>query len=191
MICGRHYIWCSIWLNTASLMKKVLNKLELFTNLTWNPFSEEKFTSTLTKCNNLSTSGPNKLVWRHLKHILKNLTYLKNIINIANMYLELGYWPSHFKMSTTIVIPKLNKLLYNSSKSFRPIILLNILGKLIEKVIGDRLQFHMTSNNFIHQSQLDGFKFKSTSDVDVALTHFIHMGWVRNLPTSTLTFDIS
>jgi len=30
---------------------------------------------------------------------------------------------------------------YNSLKAFRPIILLNTLDKLIEKVIGDRLQF--------------------------------------------------
>jgi len=71
------------------------------------------------------------------------------------------------------------------------IVLLNMLGKLIEKVIGDRLQFHVISNNFIHQSQLSGLKFKSTSDTSVALTHFIRMEWVRNLSTSTLAFNIS
>jgi len=109
--------------------EEVLNKLESFTKLTWNLFSEEEFTSALTKCNNLSTPGPDKLAWRHLKHILKNLTCLKNIINIANMCFKLGYWPSHFKMSTTIVIPKPNKLSYDSPKSFKPIVLLNILGK--------------------------------------------------------------
>jgi len=66
-----------------------------------------------------------------------------------------------------------------------------MLGKLIEKFIGDRLQFYMISNNFIYQSQLGGLKFKSTSDAGMTLTHFIHMGWVRNLFTSTLAFDIS
>ena len=132
--------------------KEVLNKLELFTKSTWNLFLEEEFTSTLTKCNNLSTPSPNKLAWRYLKHILKDLTCLKNIINITNICLKLGYWPSYFKTSTTIVILKPNKLSYNSSKSFRPIVLLNTLGKLIKKVISDRLQFHTTSNNFIHQS---------------------------------------
>jgi len=171
--------------------EEVLNKLESFMNLTWNLFLEEKFTSVLTKCNNLSTSSPDKLAWKHLKHILKDLTCLKNIINIANIYLKLGYWPSYFKISTTIIISKLKKSSYNSPKSFRPIILLNILGKLIEKIIGDRLQFHMTSNNFIHQSKLSGLKFKSTSDVGMAFTHFICMGLVRNLPTSTFAFSIS
>ena len=66
-----------------------------------------------------------------------------------------------------------------------------MLGKLIEKVISDRFQFHTISNNFIHQSQLGGLKFKSTSDISIALIHFVHMWWVRNLPTSILAFNIS
>jgi len=65
------------------------------------------------------------------------------------------------------------------------------LGKLIEKVIGERLQFQVISNNFIHQSQLGGLKFKSTTDAGIALTHFIRAGWVKNLLTSTLAFDIT
>ena len=59
---------------------------------------------------------------------------------------------------------------------FRPIVLLNILGKLIGKAISDRIQLHVVSNNFIHHSQLGGLKFKSTTDAGVTLTHFIHMG---------------
>ena len=116
---------------------------------------------------------------------------LKEIINIINACLELGHWLSHFKTSTTIVIPKPNKKLYDSPKSFRPIVFLNILGKLIEKVIGKHLQFHMISNNFIHQSQLDGLKFKTTSDTSIVLTHFICTEWVRNMLTSILAFNIA
>ena len=115
---------------------------------------------------------------------------LKNIVNITNTCIELGYWPNHFKTSTTIVIPKSNKVLYDLPKFFRSIVLLNTLGKLIEKVIGDRLQFYVISNNFIHQSQLEGLKFKFTTDVDIALTHLIHIGWIKNMMTSSLAFDI-
>jgi len=108
----------------------------------------------------------------------------------VNSCFNFGFWPPHFKISTTIVIPKLNKMSYNSPKMFRPIVLLNTLGKLIEKVIGERLQFYVVSNNFIHQSQLDSLKFKSTLDTGVVLTHLVHMGWVRNLSTSAFVFDI-
>ena len=63
-------------------------------------------------------------------------------------------------------------------------------GKLIEKIIGERLQFHVVSNNFIHLSQLGRLKFKSTVNVGVTLTHIIWLEWTRNCLTSTLTFDI-
>ena len=90
----------------------------------------------------------------------------------------------------TIVIPKPNKQSYDSLKSFRLIILLNMLGKLIKKVIGKRLQFLTMSNNFIYPNQLGGLKFKSTTDVGMVLTHIIQSSWVKNLSTSTLAFDI-
>ena len=170
--------------------KNILNEIGLFTSTSWKQFLEEEFTSAITKCNNLSALSLDKLLWRYFKHILKDKLCLKNIIKIANMCIEVGYWPTYFKTLITIIILKPNNTLYNMPKFFRPIVLLNILGKLIEKVIGDRFQFHVISNNFIHQSQLGGLKFKSTMDASITLTHFIYMGWVKNLLTSTLAFDI-
>jgi len=90
-----------------------------------------------------------------------------------------------------VIIPKLNKNSYDLSKSFRPIVLLNTVGKLIEKVIGEKLQFNIAANNFIHSSQLGGLKFKSMIDTGIALTHIIRSGWVKNMLTSTLAFDIA
>jgi len=90
-----------------------------------------------------------------------------------------------------VIVPKPNKQLYDSPKSFRPIVLLNMLGKLIEKVIGERLQFQVTSNDFIYPSQLGGLKFKSTIDVSIDLIHIICLGWAKNISTSILAFDIA
>ena len=155
------------------------------------PFSKEEFRSTITDCNNSSTPGPDKLSWSHLKTILKHNECLTNIINIVNACINLSYWPSYFKRPATVVISKPNKQLYDSPKLFRSIVLLNTLGKLIKKVIGKRLQFQVTSNNFIHPSQLGSLKFKSTIDAGIALTYIIHSGWVKNISTSTLAFDIA
>ena len=127
----------------------------------------------LGSCNNLSTPGLNKLSWSHLKIILKDDVCITNIIKIANACIDLGYWPNHFNRSSTVIIPKPNTPLYDSPKLFRPIILLNTLGMLIEKVIGERIQFHVITNNFIYPSQLGGLKFKSTINVGVALMHII------------------
>jgi len=90
-----------------------------------------------------------------------------------------------------VIIPKPNKPLYDSPKSFRPIVLLNTLRKLIEKIIGERLQYYVVNNNFIHLSQLGGLKLKSTIDAGVILMHIIQSEWTRNCLTNTLTFDIA
>jgi len=93
------------------------------------------------KCNNSLTPRSDKLSWKYLKIIINNTLYLKNFINIANTCINLDHWPLHFKISLYIIISKPNKVSYNSPKTFRPIMLLSMLGKLIKKVIGERLQF--------------------------------------------------
>jgi len=113
-------------------------------------FSNEKFKSTIIKCKNLSTPGLDHISWKHLKAVIKDKRYLVNIVNIANAYINISHWPSHFKMLSSIIIPKPNKMFYDFPKIFHPILFLNTLGKLIEKVIRERLQFHLISNNFIH-----------------------------------------
>ena len=157
----------------------------------WLNFSKEEVSHTITNYSDSSIPGPDKISWGHLKCIIKDKSCLKNIVYIANTCLELGHWPNHFKKSTMIVISKPTKSFYDSLKSFRPIVLLNTLGKLIKKVIRERLQLQAISNNFIHQSQLGGLKFKSTTDAGITLTHFICTGYIKNLSTSTLAFDIA
>ena len=48
----------------------------------------------------------------------------------------------------------------------------------------------MISNNFIYLCQLGGLKYRSTIDTSITLTHFIWSGWVKNLSTSILAFNI-
>ena len=76
-------------------------------------------------------------------------------------------------MLTLIIIPKLNKTSYDFPKSFHPIVLLNTLSKLIEKAIGERMQFYSISNNFIYPNQFGGLKQCSTSDMSTFLTYII------------------
>ena len=154
----------------------ILNEVAHKPTQGWNPFSQHEFKSAINKCKNSSSPGSDRLMWRHLKIIIANNDCLSRIINIANSCIKLGHWPKYFKVSTTIVIPKPNKSLYDHPKAFRPIVLLNTLGKLIEKVIAKRLQFTVASNNFIHPCQLGGLKFKSTADASIALTHIIQSG---------------
>jgi len=145
----------------------------------------------INKCNNSSTSGLDKLSWSHLKAIVKDKESINKLIDIANACINLGHWPSHFKTSTIIIIPKPNKISYDSTKSFHPIVLLNTTGKLFKKMFGEWLQFLLISHDFVHHCQLGGLKYYSSTNAGVILTYIIQSGWVKNLYTSTVAFDIT
>ena len=115
--------------------------------------------------------------------------YILNFINITNTCINYRYWPSYFKRSTSI-ISKPNKLAYDSPKNFCSIVLLNILGKLIEKVISERLQIQSIVSSFMYLNQLEGLKQYSTLNA-LYLTHPVHTRWVKDLYTSTLAFNIA
>ena len=159
--------------------------------MTWAPFSKKELFNVIKSCNNLLAPGPDRFSWRYLKEIIKDDECIDRLIDIANTYIDLGHWPSHFKTSSTVIIPKPNKTLYDLPKLFLPIVLLNTTGKIFEKIIGERMQFSLISNNFIHLCQLDRLKHRFTTDVDITFTHLIRLGWVRNLTMSMLAFDIA
>jgi len=139
----------------------------------------------------LSTPELDCISWKHLKVVVDDNKYLFNIVNITNTYIDLGHWLSYFKMSTLIIISKPNKVSYNSLKIFFSIVLLNTLGKLIKKVIGERLQYQPIASNFIYPNQLSELKQHSTTNADIVITHLICLGWVKGLKTSILAFDIT
>ena len=56
----------------------------------WAPFSKE-LVSAIEKCNNLLTSRPDNLSWRHIKIIIKDKEYIIKLIDIANICIDLGH----------------------------------------------------------------------------------------------------
>ena len=111
-------------------------------------------------------------------------------MNIVNACINLEHQLSHFKELLSIIISKPNKTVYDSFKFFQLIVLLNMIGKLIEKAISEHLQYHLITNNFIYPNQLGSLKQQYTADVGLFLTHLIYSGQVKKLQTSILAFDI-
>jgi len=66
-----------------------------------------------------------------------------------------------------------------------------MLGKPIEKAIGERMQFQVILKNFVYPNQLRELKQQSTTNMGNFLTHLIHSEWVKNIQTSTLAFSIA
>ena len=53
------------------------------------------------------------------------------------------------------------------------------------------MQFHSISNNFVHPNQLGGLKQYSITNTGFFLTYIIQLRQVKNILSSTLTFDIA
>jgi len=68
----------------------------------------------------------------------------------------ISHWPNHFKESLSVIILKLGKALYATPKSFNPIVLLNTLGKLFEKMLSKRLQFEGVHYGTFQPNQFRG-----------------------------------
>ena len=61
------------------------------------------------------------------------------IIRLFQVYLDLGYYPRRFKEVNTIILKKLKKANYSEPKLYRPIALLDTVGKILEIIILKRL----------------------------------------------------
>ena len=101
------------------------------------------------------------------------------------------HWPRYFKESVFVIIPKPGKLAYDIPKTFQPIVLLNTLGKLIEKIIVKRLQFDAVKYSILHPNQLRGIAQRSTENAGLFFIHLVCSGWTKGLKTSVVAFDIA
>jgi hypothetical protein len=156
----------------------ILNDLNSLPERDWVGFAPCKMFDALWACLSHSAPGPDHVTWTHLKRILLDSIVSGKILSLADACLQVGYWPSHFKESVSVIIPKLGKPSYSTPKSFQPIVLLNTLGKLIEKMISTWLQFDGIKFGVFHSNQLGGIQQQSTEDAGLFLTHLVKVGWV-------------
>jgi len=125
----------------------VLNELLDLSAWKWVPFSALELMEALATCSSLLSPGLDHGTWVHLKKIVAEPQCLNVFIKLANACLMVGRWPKHFKESVSVIIPKPGKPSYSAPKAFRPIALLNTLGKLIEKMLSNRIQHDLVDPN--------------------------------------------
>ncbi len=155
------------------------------------PISRAEITDALRNVSTNSTPGWDHLHWRHLKLLTADDHFLTTLHSIYNAIILLGHWPDQFKRAVSVVIPKPYKDDYTRVKSYRPIVLLSTLGKLLEKVLSERLHYECQRFGILHPNQFGGTKAHSTIDAASCLVTHIRAGWRHGLVTSCLAFDVS
>ena len=157
----------------------------------WSQFSALELHDALRGCSSRSAPGPDHITWSHLRHMVSHVQCEQLFLSLANACVSSGHWPEYFKGSRSVIVPKPGKADYSTPKSFRPIALLNTLGKLIEKMIATRMQFDATRNAVLHSNQLGGVMQRSTEDAGLFLTHLVRAGWAKGQVTAVVAFDIA
>ncbi|KAF8689424.1 hypothetical protein AX14_003341 [Amanita brunnescens Koide BX004] len=157
----------------------------------WPPISISEIKDMLCLTSNCSAPGPDNISWHHLKAIFGMENVSTSICLLFNNICESGIWPQWFKESTSVIIPKPKKADYTMPKAYRPIALLNTLGKLLTKVIVNRLQFDTGAHSLLHEGQCGGVQKHATIDAGLVLSDFINTNRERGWHVSACGIDIA
>ena len=131
--------------------------------------------------------GESKIGHQIIKQLPDNI--IEYIQNIFNASLCCGYFPRMFKSAILKLIPKEGKDA-TLPQNYRPIALLDNIGKIFEKIINSRLREYLEENN-LYNSQQYGFRQrKSTTHVINLIHECIKHNSSQGFKTAILSKDV-
>ena len=134
-------------------------------------FTKEEVLAVLEKLDPSKAPGEDGLTSEILLRIFKLFpTFFTKTFNEC---LRKGHFPKHWKSSIINPIVKPGKEGSKEVNKYRPISLLNIGGKVLEKLLIDRINHHAFSNSLLNENQYGFFPQKSTVDAALAAKGFI------------------
>ncbi|KAJ3552122.1 hypothetical protein NPX13_g11188 [Xylaria arbuscula] len=130
---------------------------------------------------------PNLILKRALPHIKFHLT------RIFNCSLTLGHCPEHFRRSTTVVLRKPGKDNYTVPKAYRPIALLNTIGKVMDAIIAKRISYMAETYQLLPDTHIGGRRLRSTEQALHIIIEKIYKAWNtgKGKVASLLLLDVS
>ena len=105
-------------------------------------------------------SGINKLILSNLP-----VNAIERYSLITNLTLSMGYYPYVYKNGLLIFTPKQGKD-HKLPENYRPITLLEVPGKILERIINDRFMYFCEDNEILNGSQ---FGFRKRKGTDTAI----------------------
>lgn len=104
--------------------------------------------------------------------------------------LTTGYHPLCFRRAIVAIMGKPNKPDRSSPRAYRPIALLSVLGKGLERLIARRMSWIAVKFKVFPKQQFGALPFRLAMDLTTCLTHDVESALNQNLTASLLTTDI-
>ena len=148
---------------------------------------QSRYISDLLKnCDINRATGIDELSGRFLKDGADILTM--PITQICNLSIKFSHFPKDCKVAN--IKPIYKKGTKTDPNNFRPISLLPIVSKIIEKVIHDKTMNYLTNNNVRYRYE-SGFRKNHSTDTSLAyLTDKILTGFDSGLLTRMILIDL-
>ena len=117
-------------------------------------------------------------------------TLANHLYYIFRAIFELTIYPDEWRESITIVLRKPGKPTYEDPKAYRPIALLNTLGKLFSTIATDEISYFCETRNTLPPTQFGGRPARTTTDSMLLMTHTIKEAWRKRQVASVLFLDV-
>ncbi|QRV81763.1 Reverse transcriptase from transposon X-element protein [Ceratobasidium sp. AG-Ba] len=101
-----------------------------------------------------------------------------------------GLYPSTWRHSRTVVLRKPGKPDYSMAKAYRPIALLNVVGKILSSCVARRLNFLAEKHEWFPEHHFGGRQGRTTTDALHLLVKRIKDAWAKGEVASALFLDV-
>jgi len=152
-----------------------------------NPASEKEIENVIKNLKGKHSSGFDDVTDSTVK---KSVQFIKTpLANICNASFTPGIFPEMLKIA--IVKPLHKKGYTRNTQNYRPIYLLSVISKIMEKLMYIRLMSFITSNNILNDSQHGFRKGKSTETAAQAFLENIQQAIEKKRHLIGIFFDLS
>ena len=112
------------------------------------------------------------------------------MISLYNGCLSKGCFPKRWKRARIIPLIKPGKENSNDASKYRPISLLNVGGKMLEKLLINSIMHYLYSNNLLNPNQYGFSPQKSTTDAAMAVKDFIDEALTKGQIVALVSLDV-
>ena len=142
----------------------------------------------LSRSSSSSAPSPDGIPYSTWKRV--NAINLSILLQILSPLVSLGYHPASLKGANRVVLDKPGKPSYESPSSFRIIVLLWTVWKILERIIAARLLLAASAKGLIHPNQCGSLPGLSTYDACLTLMNNMKTLQRPRLKVSSLFLDI-
>jgi len=164
------------------------SRCRLKKNPSATPLTKEEIKLALSKSSPSSAPGPDSIPYSVWKRV--NLTNPAILLELLSPLVTFGYQPPSLKAANGVVLDKPGKAAYDSPASFRVIVLLKTVSKILERVMTVRLSTVARSKGLLDPNQCGSLPGLSSSDACLTLMHEVKTLQRPRLEVSTLFLHI-